>query len=105
LLISVLATPAWIAFLLLAPLGVVAQGSTTITYGLVVDMVHPKRIARGYAIMYGSTGFAAAAGPWLFGMVGDWLGIRFSLLAIALVSLLAIPAMLLLRQVEPDLNP
>ena len=34
-LTSVIMAPAWLAFILLLPLGVVAQGSTSITYGLI----------------------------------------------------------------------
>ncbi len=90
-LIAVIAAPAWLAFLLLPPLGIVAQGSTSITYGLIPDLIHPKRMARGYAIMYSSTSFAAALGPWLFGLVGDWYGINNAMLAMAAVALLAVP--------------
>jgi len=61
-LVAVIMAPAWLAFALLLPLGVVAQGSTSITYGLVPDLIHPERMARGYAIMYAFTSFAAALG-------------------------------------------
>jgi MFS family permease len=90
-LVLAIAAPAWLAFVLLLPLGVVTQGSTTITYGLVPDLIHPRRMARGYAIMYSSTSFAAALGPWLFGLVGDRFGISGAMLAMALVAVLAVP--------------
>ena len=90
-LIAVIMAPAWLAFVLLLPLGVVAQGSTSITYGLIPDLIHPERMARGYAIMYASTSFAAALGPWIFGLVGDRYGIDIAILAMAVVALLAVP--------------
>ncbi|MGH1479813.1 MAG: MFS transporter [Geminicoccales bacterium] len=90
-LISVIMAPAWLAFALLLPLGVVAQGSTSITYGLIPDLIHPRRMARGYAIMYSSTSFAAALGPWLFGLIGDQYGINVAVQAMAVVALLAVP--------------
>ena len=90
-LIAVIMAPAWLAFVLLLPLGVVAQGSTSITYGLIPDLIHPERMARGYAIMYSSTSFAAALGPWIFGIVGDRYGIDVALWAMAVVALLAVP--------------
>ncbi|MGI9490437.1 MAG: MFS transporter [Geminicoccaceae bacterium] len=90
-LIAVIIAPAWLAFALLLPLGVVAQGSTSITYGLIPDLIHPQRMARGYAIMYSSTSFAAALGPWIFGLVGDQYGINVAILAMAVVALLAVP--------------
>lgn len=95
-LIAVIMAPAWLAFVLLLPLGVVAQGSTSITYGLIPDLIHPERMARGYAIMYASTSFAAALGPWLFGLVGDRYGIDVAMLAMAIVSLMAVPPLLFL---------
>ncbi len=90
-LIAVISAPAWLAFILLLPLGVVAQGSTSITYGLIPDLIHPERMARGYAIMYSFTSFAAALGPWLFGQIGDHHGINNAMLAMAVVALLAVP--------------
>jgi len=95
-LIAIIAAPAWLAFILLLPLGVVAQGSTSITYGLIPDLIHPDRMARGYAIMYSFTSFAAALGPWIFGHVGDRYGINVAMLAMAFVSLLAVPPLLFL---------
>ena len=95
-LIAVIMAPAWLAFVLLLPLGVVAQGSTSITYGLIPDLIHPERMARGYAIMYSFTSFAAALGPWVFGLVGDRYGIDVAMLAMAVVSLLAVPPLVFL---------
>lgn len=89
-LIAVIVAPAWLAFIFLLPLGVVAQGSTSITYGLIPDLIHPERMARGYAIMYSFTSFAAALGPWLFGLVGDRYGLDVAMLAMAIVALLAV---------------
>ncbi|MGI9419988.1 MAG: MFS transporter [Geminicoccaceae bacterium] len=90
-LVLVVAAPAWLAFILLLPLGVVTQGSTSITYGLIPDLIHPRRMARGYAVMYSSTSFAAAFGPWMFGLIGDRFGISVAMLAMAVVAVLAVP--------------
>jgi len=96
-LAAVVAAPGWLAFALLGPLGVVAQGSTSITYGLVPDMIHPSRLARGYALMYASTSFASAGGPLAFGHIGDTFGIGASMLVMAVVAMLAVPPVLMLR--------
>lgn len=95
-LVVVVAAPAWLAFILLPPLGVVTQGSTTITYGLVPDLIHPRRVARGYAVMYASTSIAAAVGPWLFGLFGDRFGISGAVLGMALVAVLSVPPLAIL---------
>ncbi|MEM9141019.1 MAG: MFS transporter, partial [Pseudomonadota bacterium] len=90
-LLALVLAPGWLAFLILVPLGAVAQGSTSITYGFVADLVHPDRMARGYALMYGSAGLSSAAGPLVFGVVADTAGLDLTMAAMAVVSLLAVP--------------
>ncbi|MGI9411498.1 MAG: MFS transporter, partial [Hyphomicrobiaceae bacterium] len=60
-LFLVVAVPGWAAMLLLLPLGVVVQGSTSITYGFAADLIHPRRMARGYALLYSSASFSSVA--------------------------------------------
>ena len=101
-LVSVTAASGWLVFVLLPPLGVVAQGSTSITYGIVADLVHPERMARGFALMYGSTSIAAAGGSFAFGLVGDNYGINAAMLAMAIVALLAILPIILLSSTAEE---
>ena len=94
--------PTWLVALLLVPLGAVVQGSTSITYGFAADLIHPQRMARGYALLYGSGSFTAALGPPLFGLLADWTEIGGAFYAMALVTLLAIPMIFLLPQAATD---
>ncbi len=96
-LIAVAAAPAWPAYMLLPFIGIVVQGSTSITYSSVNDLVHPSHTARGYAFMYGSSGFASIAGPLGFGLIADHFTIETALLAMAIVSIAAVPFCWLLR--------
>ena len=93
-LIGLVVAPGWLALILLIPLGAVSQGSTSITYGLLPDYIHPERLARGYSILYSSTSIAAATGAWLVGLSADWFGIERAFLIMALVSLLALAPVL-----------
>ncbi len=97
-LISVVAVPGWLAFLLLLPLGVVSQGSTSITYGLLPDYICKDRMARGYAVLYSSTSIAAAAGAWLIGLAADHYDIATAFMLMAGISLLALTPLLLSRE-------
>lgn len=97
-LISVVAAPGWLAFLLLLPLGIVSQGSTSITYGLLPDYIHKDRMARGYAVLYSSTSIAAAAGAWLIGLAADFYDIATAFMLMAGISLLALSPLLLSRE-------
>ena len=85
----VIVAPEWLAFALLFPLGIVAQGSTSVTYGIVNDLVDPNRTASGYALMYGATSIAAASGPFLFGFAADRIGIEMAMATMAILALLA----------------
>lgn len=95
-LIAVVSAPVWLALVLLAPLGAVTQGSSSITYGFAADLIHPARMARGYALLYASGAFAAAGGPFLFGLVADGYGIETAFYFMAGAALLAAPPIFLL---------
>ena len=104
-LFLVVAVPGWVAMLLLLPLGVVVQGSTSITYGFAADLIHPLRMARGYALLYSSASFSSVAGPLVFGLIADALGIEMAFYAMAIVSLLAASPIVLLPSMttqEPE---
>lgn len=102
-LVWVVVAPDWLALALLLPLGAVAQGSTSITYGFAADLIHPRRMARGYALLYSSASFSSAAGPLAFGLIADEFGIENAIFAMALVALLAVPPIAFLStMLEPE---
>ena len=95
-LLAVAVAPGWTSLLLLIPLGVVVQGSTSITYGFAADLIHPQRMARGYALLYSSSSLSSVAGPLVFGFVADVYGIEIAIYAMAVVAVLAVPPIVLL---------
>lgn len=90
-LVGVVLAPVPLALAILLPLGAVAQGSTSVTYGFAADLIHPTRMARGYALLYSSSSFSYAGGPILFGLIGDHVGLDAAVYAMAVCALLAIP--------------
>lgn len=88
--------PGWTALILLIPLGVVVQGSTSITYGFAADLIHPDRMARGYALLYSSSSLSSVAGPLFFGLVADTLGIELAIHTMAIAALLAVAPLMFL---------
>ena len=96
-IVAVLLAPAAFALCLLPVVGVVLQGSSTITYGTVGDLVDDRRHSRGFALIYTVVGGASVAGPVSFGLVSDGLGLGAAMLAMAVVVLLPVPLCLLLR--------
>ena len=88
-LVAIVLAPTWLALALLAPLGAVTQGSSSVTYGFAADLIHPTKMARGYALLYASGAFAAAGGPYAFGLIADGAGIETAIHAMAACSALA----------------
>ncbi len=89
LVLLVLATSTF-AFILLPFLGVAVQGTSSITYVIVNDLIHPERTARGYSLIYTVTSVAAVGGSLGFGLIGDQFGIETAMLAMAVVAVIAI---------------
>ena len=96
-ILGVLAAPALVAFCLLPLAGVVLQGSSSITYGTVGDLVDERRQSRGFALVYTLSSVAAIVGPVGFGLVSDRSGLEAAMLAMAIVVAIPVPLALLLR--------
>jgi MFS transporter, FSR family, fosmidomycin resistance protein len=97
LLIALLVVaPLNLAMLLLIPLGVALNGTSSVLYGTVADFVRDDRQSRSYGLFYTVGSAAGAVAPLIFGVVSDLAGVPVALLAVAGLVLLAVPAALLL---------
>jgi MFS family permease len=86
------------AGLFLLPLiGVALNGTSSVLYGSVPDLVPADRRARAFGIFYTGTIGAGAVAPALYGLIGDMLGVPTTLLLVAAVVLATVPLALLLR--------
>ena len=96
-IIAILAAPLPVAMLLLVPLGVALNGTSSVLYATVADLVTAERRSRAYGLYYTLTIAASAVGPTFYGFVGDAVGAPTTLSLIAVVVLTTIPLCLLLR--------
>jgi MFS-type transporter involved in bile tolerance (Atg22 family) len=96
-IVAILAVPLPVAMLLLVPLGVALNGTSSVLYATVADLVTAERRSRAYGLYYTLTIAASAAGPTVYGFVGDAVGAPATLSLIAVVVLTTIPLCLLLR--------
>ena len=96
-IMAVLAAPTLVAYCFLPILGVVLQGSSTITYGSVNDVFHGERRSRGFAAIYSISSSASIVGPVAFGLVADRISLTTALVAMACIVLLTIPLSAYLR--------
>jgi MFS family permease len=96
-IIAVLFAPTLTAYFMLPVLGVALQGSSSITYGTVSDLVHDDRQSRCFALIYSVASGAVIIAPIVFGLVGDQFGLAPVMLTLACVTLVPLPLSLLLR--------
>jgi MFS family permease len=86
---------------LLPFVGMVVQGSSTVTYGAISDFVHRDRQSRGYALVYALSGLSAVGGPMLFGKLADLYGVDVSLALLASITSLTLVSGKVLRKSVP----
>ena len=87
--------------LLLPVIGIALNGTSSVLYGSVPDIVTPERRARAFSVFYTGSIGAGACAPAIYGLLGDALGINTALVVVAAVVLLTLPLALILRPVLP----
>jgi FSR family fosmidomycin resistance protein-like MFS transporter len=97
LILTVVAAPLPLAMGVLAPLGVALNGTSSVLYGTVADLVSSERRSRAYALYYSLTIGASALAPTVWGFVSDAAGVPPTLTLVSLVVLVTVPLCLRLR--------
>ncbi len=97
LVLVVVAAPLPVAMAVLIPLGIALNGTSSVLYGTVADLVSSERRSRAYALYYSLTIGASALAPTVWGFVSDGAGVPTTLSLVALVVLVTVPLCLLLR--------
>jgi len=85
------------AMLLLPLVGIALNGTSSVLYGSVPDLVAPERRQRAFGIFYTGTIGAGAVSPALYGLLGDAVGVPSALVVVASAVLLTLPITLALR--------
>jgi MFS family permease len=97
-ILLLLSLPLGACLLALPPLGIALNGTSSVLYGTVADLVSTDRRARSYAIFYTLGIGASALSPFAYGLLSDWGGVRLTLTVVGLVVFLTLPFTLPLRQ-------
>ena len=97
LILTVVGAPLPIALAVLIPLGIALNGTSSVLYGTVADLVSSERRSRAYGLYYTVSVGASALAPTVWGLVGDAGGVSLTLSLVALVVLTTIPLCLVLR--------
>jgi MFS family permease len=85
------------ALAVLPLIGIALNGTSSVLYGSVPDLVTPARRQRAFGIFYTGTIGAGAVSPAIYGVLGDAVGVPAALTVVAAVVLLTLPITLALR--------
>jgi MFS family permease len=85
------------ALVLLPIVGIALNGTSSVLYGSVPDLVTPAKRQRAFGIFYTGTIGAGAVSPAIYGLLGDEVGVTSALVVVAAVVLLTLPITLVLR--------
>ena len=96
-IVGLLPLPLDAALFLLPLVGVALNGTSSVLYGSVPDLVEPARRTRAFGIFYTGTIGAGAVSPALYGLLGDAVGVTSALVVVAAMVLLTLPITLMLR--------
>lgn len=101
-ILALLPLSLWSCLALLPLIGFALNGTSSVLYGSVPDLVPPEKRQRAFGIFYTGTIGSGALSPALYGLIGDQLGVSATLALVAVAVLLTLPLALLLRPAFAD---
>ena len=84
-------------YAVLVPLGIALNGTSSVLYGTVAELVTPERRARAYGLYYTLTIACSAVAPTVYGFLSDRVGVSATLTVVGLVVLVTLPLCFVLR--------
>ncbi|MDU2065635.1 MAG: MFS transporter [Sporomusaceae bacterium] len=90
-IISILNCSLHIVMIISLLLGIALNGTSSVLYGSVPDLVKAENQKQAFALFYTATIASGAVSPWLYGIFSDVAGINISVFVVALVALVTIP--------------
>ena len=98
---ALLQLPLWACLTLLPIVGVALNGTSSVLYGSVPELVAPERQARAFGVFYTATIGSGAIAPAIYGLFSNSFGVPAAMLLIATVVLATVPLALLLKPALP----
>jgi MFS family permease len=97
-ILALLPLPLELALVLLPAIGVALNGTSSVLYGSVPRLVAPEARTRAFSVFYTGTIGSGAIAPIFYGVIGDALGVPFTLVVVALLVLATLPLVLVIRR-------
>jgi MFS family permease len=96
-ILALLPMPLELAFVLLPVIGIGLNGTSSVLYGTVPELVSRETRTRAFGIFYTGTAGASAVAPPIMGLFGDRFGVPTTMACIAIGVLAAIPLAVILN--------
>ena len=88
---SLIWLPSSLTWISLPMVGIVLNGTSSVLYATVAEMIAPSARSRGYGLYYAITLGSGAIAPMVYGLFTDFFGLSMTLAAVGLVVLLTLP--------------
>jgi FSR family fosmidomycin resistance protein-like MFS transporter len=96
-ILALLALPLYPGFALLPLIGIALNGTSSVLYGSLPQVVAPEKRTRAFGVFYTGTIGAGAVAPIFYGFAGDLAGVPMALAIVACVVLATLPLAIALR--------
>jgi MFS family permease len=90
-ILSLIWSPSSFTWFILPLVGIVLNGTSSVLYATVAEIIAPSARSRGYGLYYAITLGSGAMAPIVYGLLTDSFGLSFTVIAIGLVVLMTIP--------------
>jgi MFS transporter, FSR family, fosmidomycin resistance protein len=98
-ILALLPMPLDLGFILLPVIGIGLNGTSSVLYGTVPELVSREARTRAFGIFYTGTAGTSAVAPPIMGLFGDRFGVPSTMVGIALGVLLTIPLAIFLNPI------
>ena len=100
-----LVLPPFAAYFLLPLIGVALNGTSSVLYGTIGDLVNPERVSRAFGLFYTLGSACGVLSPLGYGALADRIGIQAAVAVVGIVVLTALPLCIMLRPAVSDVKP
>ena len=96
-ILLMLVLPDVAAYLVLPLLGVALNGTSSVLYATIGDLVEKDRLPRVFGLFYTINSVCGLIVPLAFGVIGDALGVATSIALLGLLAFVTLPLCLMLK--------
>jgi predicted MFS family arabinose efflux permease len=90
-MLSLIWSPTLMIWILLPLVGFMLNGTSSVLYATVAEIIYANARSRGYGLYYAMTLGSGAVAPLVYGVVTDSFGLNFTIVTAALFVLLTLP--------------